>query len=309
MKRIAVIGAGVAGLAAAGRLVEAGRKVVIFEKSRSLGGRCAARAWEGCVFDHGAQFFTVRDEAFRGVIGALGDAVREINAPVVDADEVIVSPDARRYYHVEGNNRLGRSLAQGLEVRREARIDRVIRTADGWRVANEQFDTVISCAPWPQTAALLGSSGIPNPYERNLTAAFLCVGDWAGRARDFYAVSDRTGARLAWSACENHKACRVPAGRTLFVAQASAEFSEAHWDADPASWAAALRTDLATRWELSTSAFEADFTHRWGFSRRVNPAAVGRLPTGFLLCGDSVADSRIESVWLSGRRAAEAALV
>ncbi|MFM8721078.1 MAG: FAD-dependent oxidoreductase, partial [Chthoniobacterales bacterium] len=60
-----VIGAGLAGLAAAGRLRKAGQDVLVLEKSRGLGGRAATRRWDGLPVDHGAQFFTARSEDFR----------------------------------------------------------------------------------------------------------------------------------------------------------------------------------------------------------------------------------------------------
>ena len=57
--RIAIVGAGVAGLAAALRLTEAGEKVVVYEKSRGLSGRAATRTKEGCRYDFGANYFKV----------------------------------------------------------------------------------------------------------------------------------------------------------------------------------------------------------------------------------------------------------
>lgn len=52
--RAAVIGAGLAGLAAARRLAEAGAAVTVFEKSRGLGGRLATRRVGDLVVNHGA---------------------------------------------------------------------------------------------------------------------------------------------------------------------------------------------------------------------------------------------------------------
>jgi len=51
--RVAVIGAGIAGLVAARDLTAGGHEVVVIEKSRGLGGRMAARRVEGMVLDHG----------------------------------------------------------------------------------------------------------------------------------------------------------------------------------------------------------------------------------------------------------------
>ena len=54
--QIAVIGAGIAGLACARELARADAKVTVFEKSRGLGGRLGTRRQGNFAFDHGAQF-------------------------------------------------------------------------------------------------------------------------------------------------------------------------------------------------------------------------------------------------------------
>ncbi len=64
-QNIAIIGAGMAGITAARTLVQAGMQVTVFEKSRAPGGRMSTRHSEYGSFDHGAQYFTVRDARFR----------------------------------------------------------------------------------------------------------------------------------------------------------------------------------------------------------------------------------------------------
>jgi len=71
---VAILGAGIAGLAAAGELLRAGRRVVLLEKSRGVGGRMATRRIDAAVFDHGAQFFTVRGRAFGTLVAAAASA-------------------------------------------------------------------------------------------------------------------------------------------------------------------------------------------------------------------------------------------
>ena len=70
MARIAVIGAGIAGVAGARALADAGHQVRVFEKSRSPGGRMATRRTVHGSFDHGAQYFTVRDPGFQCTVQA-----------------------------------------------------------------------------------------------------------------------------------------------------------------------------------------------------------------------------------------------
>ena len=63
-KHIAIVGAGMAGIACARTLVQAGHRVTVFDKSQGLGGRMSTRGSAFGTFDHGAQYFTVRDDRF-----------------------------------------------------------------------------------------------------------------------------------------------------------------------------------------------------------------------------------------------------
>ena len=63
-RHIAVVGAGIAVITCARTLIQAGHRVTVFEKSRGAGGRMSTRNTEFGSFDHGAQYFTVRDERF-----------------------------------------------------------------------------------------------------------------------------------------------------------------------------------------------------------------------------------------------------
>ena len=56
MTSIAIIGAGISGLAAAHVLSDAGHAVTIFEKSGEVGGRATTRRRDGFTYDSGAQY-------------------------------------------------------------------------------------------------------------------------------------------------------------------------------------------------------------------------------------------------------------
>jgi NAD(P)-binding Rossmann-like domain len=66
-KHVAIIGAGIAGLAVAHRLGQSGPRVTLFEKGRGVGGRMATRGISELQFDHGAQYFTVKGDRFRAM--------------------------------------------------------------------------------------------------------------------------------------------------------------------------------------------------------------------------------------------------
>jgi len=74
MMKIAILGCGVAGLSAARELRRNGVDVILFDKSRGVGGRMSTRYAGDWEFDHGAQYFTVQDPDFQAEIEAAIDA-------------------------------------------------------------------------------------------------------------------------------------------------------------------------------------------------------------------------------------------
>jgi predicted NAD/FAD-dependent oxidoreductase len=299
-KSVALIGAGMAGIGAARLLVDAGCRVVVFDKSRGLGGRCATKRWEGHSVDHGAQYFTMRDADFeREVRLASGGDLLEIQAPIVDEASREL-PSEERFFHAQGNSRLARALAEGLDVRTGMTIEAV----QDRRVGGEDFDVILSTAPWPQTAKLAGVQNSQNPYAPCLAQLLLYEGEWLGATAARYAISDRSGHALAWSACENHKPRRVGAGFTVMVVHAAEGFSRARLEDEPASWAAELRSLTEARWGIPAAAFRTMHPHRWRYARISQKIEIPTLPEGWYFAGDLLTESRVESAWMAGREAA-----
>jgi predicted NAD/FAD-dependent oxidoreductase len=67
-KTCLIVGAGIAGLAAANQLRRNGWAPLVLDKGRGPGGRMATRQRGTTRFDHGAQFFTVRHARFKSVV-------------------------------------------------------------------------------------------------------------------------------------------------------------------------------------------------------------------------------------------------
>ncbi|MGD7323346.1 FAD-dependent oxidoreductase, partial [Ralstonia pseudosolanacearum] len=84
---IAIVGAGIAGVACANALAAEGISATVYERGGGVGGRLATRVLpEGApthAFDHGAQSFNVRTEAFRRAV-----AVREFALDQLAAAEL-----------------------------------------------------------------------------------------------------------------------------------------------------------------------------------------------------------------------------
>ena len=302
-----MIGAGISGLICARQLVAQGVQVLILEKSRSLAGRCASRKFGDHLVDSGVQYFTLRNPVVRKEVQSVSsDQLQTISPPVYENGKIYREGE-ERFYLAGGNNRFGKLLAEGLEVRKESEVRGVFPQGKKWEVAGELFDGVVSSAPWPQSAALFGMIESEVAFEPNLTACLEYLIPWDGGR---YATLDSTGQDpLAWVGCENAKEGRIQKGKSVYVVQASTSYSREHLEADPTWWIQDLQKRVEKEWGLDQEKRGATFGHRWRYARRSRGAPQpSALADGLYLCGDSVTDSRVESVWQSGMEVAEKVL-
>ncbi|WP_298819355.1 NAD(P)/FAD-dependent oxidoreductase [Chloroflexus sp.] len=252
MKTVAIIGAGMAGLAAARALVTTGLTPVVFEKSRGVGGRAATRRIGDFCFDHGAQYVKAPSPALQDLIAATGDAVT-IARPVwtFTADNQIApgdpsSADEQKWTWPTGITRLAKYLAAGLNVYLETTVAGIHSNSDGYHLYAEDgralgcFDAIILTAPAPQSAAILSASaGMPAvrslieslqqvQYRRSIsiTVAYPRRPD-----TPWYALVnvDRQHS-ISWLACEHEKPGRAPDNAGLLIAQMSDQWASTHWD-------------------------------------------------------------------------------
>jgi predicted NAD/FAD-dependent oxidoreductase len=304
MARAAVIGAGIAGLAAARALAEAGVAVAVFEKSRGLGGRLATRRTpDGLDYDHGAP------SAAPGA-GGFGDALA---AAVAMGDAAWWGAEA---VGLPGMSGLVRGLAAGLDLRFGVEARAVARDGARWRVETplgaEAFEAVIAAAPAPQTARLCAGVGpvAVAAGAARMAPCWTLMAAWADAA----AGPDRLDA-AAFGAGPLASATRVSAkpGRAAapdrWVAHAAPGWTEAQLERAPEDVAPALAAALGAALGLDPSAAVHAQAHRWRYARVTRPvgethlAADGLYAAGDWLLGPDAADA-----WASGRAAGAAAL-
>lgn len=155
--RVAVVGAGMAGVTIARKLADAGCDVHVFDKGRSFGGRLATRvtgsmASGHLAFDHGAPWLRPKRARFRQF---LADREREGSAVQVPSREGA----ATGLPHM---NQLFGQMTRGIHVNLSTEITSIARGKGSWALgANDgraftRFDILVIAIPAPQVVSLIG---------------------------------------------------------------------------------------------------------------------------------------------------------
>lgn len=321
--RIAVLGAGLAGLSAARALRDHGHEVVVFDKGRGPGGRISTRRAAGFAFDHGAQYFTARDPRFveavaswcaRGVVAPWNARLTVLGEGASGA----VRGDDVRYVGVPGMSALARELARDVDVRVGTRITALVRAGEAWRLADASggdlgsFDRLVCTLPAPQAARLLGAD---EALARRASEVELrpCWAVLLGLAQPYGVPFDGAfveGSSLSWVARNSSKPGR-PAGEA-WVLHAGPEWSAKNLEADPAEVVRALGEELERLTGAPLPTVVHGAAHHWRFAIPPAPLDVGALSDparGLVVAGDWCNGARVEGAWLSGLVAAKSLLL
>jgi predicted NAD/FAD-dependent oxidoreductase len=307
---VAIIGAGLSGLSCAQNLEAVGVSVRVFERASAVGGRCATQLWQGHLVDTGVQYFTAQSGEFKKELLTRLRQFRPIISPIFDQNnQVIPNLFGPRFYVLQGNNYFAHILSHGLDLRLNTEVKTVTFRSSGIQCLGETYRAVVSSLPGPQTARLFALPQSPADYEPCLVALLEYAGTDLGRSRECYGRVLPEGGPLEASYCENNKVGRIVGNKTVFVVQAGPRYSGEHADAPSETYLPELIRKHEEIWGIPAGKITAAYGLCWtyahplqGRQRPVEP------PPGGFICGDSRADSDVESVWLDGQKAAQEVL-
>jgi len=300
--QIGIVGAGMAGLACAEGLANRGHDVLLFDKGRGPGGRMSTRRIPTAVgeaaFDHGAQYFTVRDGAFRQRVDAWMAEGAVAPWPSAGSDA---------YVGVPAMNAPIRLSSKSQRVLWTTRVLRIERSGRGWRLALDRgeavdLDIVIVATPAEQAADLLAAAA-PDLSARARTVTsepcwtvMLAFAEPVPVAKNCWRGGDIVG----WAARNSSKPGRI--GPESWVVQASPAWSRVHVEADPEWVTATLKDSLANLLDTGLPPTVGEGSHRWRFARSgaEGSGALFDRDRGLGLCGDWLIGPRVEAAWLSG---------
>lgn len=306
--KIAIVGSGLSGLAAADHLVNAGHKVELFDKARGPGGRMSTRrvdtGREEIGFDHGAQYFTARDAAFRSVVDRW------------EAEQVVrpwPAAGKEAWVGFPAMNAPVRKLANAHHISWSVRVTDLVRRDDGWQLGCEEnspksrFDSVIIAIPAEQAALLLAPwqtefSGLARSTKSSPCWTVMLAFDQPVPTQQ---VTFRDDAILGWAARNSDKPGR--AKTESWVLQASPEWSADHLEDEADDVTAMLTKRFAQLSGISLPKPIFETAHRWRFARSgaTNFKALHDPDLRLGVCGDWLIGPRVECAWLSGNALGE----
>lgn len=320
--RVAVIGAGMAGLGAARTLQKAGVSVVVFEKSRAYGGRVATRRIGDYTFDHGATIISPRGSELERVI--LEELPQEelvlIEKPIfLHADGRVspVDPESNtlhRYAYQKGVNTLGKLLGADLDVRFETPVEKLSHDGPHYVVNGESYSHVILTAPLPQSQVLLETikdrrQFAGAQYRKCLSVMF---GIEESIDKPYHALLDPNQSQpLTWLSIESIKVpgtARAPEGCTAIVAQMSARYSRYSFERSDEDVISETWFDVKRLLGIADAVPMIKEVKRWKYSHAANTVSfesVNKRGERLLIAGDGIAGARTHQAYLSGIQAAE----
>ena len=321
--KLAIIGAGLAGLTCAKTAREAGHEVTLFDKGRGPGGRCSTRRAESPIgelrFDHGTIGFRPHSEEFRqmasdwvetGLVKSWQPRAARLSDHGLEAIRADKSEAQPWYVGAPAMNALIKTLAAEETAHFGIRLHKLERDGASWRLSFEDdhedmlFDGVVVAVPAEQAGPILDTAAPQLAHEARTAEAAPCWSVMLGFDRplplefDLIVGDGAPFTRIVRNASKPDR----PAGES-WVLQASAEWSRTHVDRPKEEVGAEL---LSAFQAVANISFEPvlSMTHRWLYARTSKPVGTpaswdDELKIG--TCGDWHLGPELEHAWLSGR--------
>ncbi|NDJ77280.1 MAG: NAD(P)-binding protein [Chloroflexi bacterium] len=319
MTDVLIIGTGIAGMLAAHVLQEQGALVKLVDKGHYPGGRLASRDIGPGLADHGAQFFTVRNNRFESWVQRWQDEglVYEWSRGWSNGSLAVSPTDGFPRYAVQGGmRRLGQHLAAGLDAHQDVQITRVGLEGQDWVAQDTAGETYTARAllltpPVPQSLTLLDAGKVPLHGADRTALEQITYGpclagmfwlDTPARMPEPGAVQ-RPNAPIAWIADNRRKG--ISPNATVITVHAGPDYSRLLWNAPDWEVLVALAGTLRLYQTLDTNVIEQHL-HRWRYSQPTSQLLhnhlLGRGDHHPLLAfaGDAFGSPRVEGAALSG---------
>lgn len=319
--KVAIVGSGVSGLAAARTLQASGVEAIVFEKLPLPGGRVRTEELAGYVFDSGASSIAPRGFALEKVILSELDqqnlikvqnpiyAHKGLRVEMGDPSKMKID----RYTYSKGNSELPKLLSETLTIRYNTQVQEIQQSNNRYAVNGEPFDAVIVAIPAPLVEDIINgpfmARSIGYVTYRKCLSVMLGVADSLPDLPYHALIDPEQRHPLTWLSIESQKAPgRAPEGCTALVAQLSPEYSRQKFESEDSTIIGDTIDYINRLYSRAWESVKVSAVHRWRYSQPENVAMFDSVnPPGetLIFAGDGMRGGRVEYAYETGVLAAQ----
>ncbi len=284
---VIVVGAGIAGLACARELLDAGVPTRVIERGRVVGGRLASKHFDDRYADIGAAYLTADHPAFRGLLDSW--RIAGLAHPwtdtfrVHDGAGVSSTTGPVRWAAPGGLRSLAENLARELDVTLRQEV-----------TALPAADAVVLAMPGPQ-AQRITALDLAQEWSPVLSAVLT----YPDRVWDDFHGAFVNDHPVLTTICDDgdRRGDRAP----VLVAHSTADFARPRL-ADPAAAAGDMAAAVGEL--IGLPAAVSVRVHRWTFAQPAPGDGLFHRAGNVYVAGDAFGRPRVQTAWLSGRAVA-----
>lgn len=317
---IAVIGGGLAGLTLASELKRRAC-VVVYEKSRGLGGRLSQRRASGYAFNHGAPFVTARSKAFKAFMRKQVEAGRAyVWNPQIRTLEAGQALFKRIWFEehfvgTPGMNAIVKHLGEGLDIELQTRVAEMMQdSGEQWNLdlgANRErssFDWVVSTAPVAQTLRLFPKDleGRDELANIKIASTFALMVGLKNRPDVNWEAAVIRESPLAWLAITPNGNSSEGSSWSV-VGHACEEWTLSNLERDHEDIREELVGVFCKMTGINVTQIDYSAAHRWRYSKVIRGSEEPFLLDStrkLAVCGDAFGDGRAEGAFISAKKLA-----
>jgi predicted NAD/FAD-dependent oxidoreductase len=314
-KKIAVIGAGISGITLASKLSNL-NEVVVFDKSRGIGGRMATRRVDDYHFDHGAQFFTAKSDEFKELCQTAKDdnVVEEWKCRFVEiiGSNIDAKPHANKNLYFVAKpqmNSLCKYVGKDLNILLGKQVESIDFNCNKWSLQtskgekHEGFDYLFLAIPSHQAANLIPKNFQYSDIISNIKMSgcfTLMLGFKEDLKIDFDAALVRESI-INWISVNSSKPERL--NSFSIVVNSSNKWADDNIEEDLEIIKQKMTTALRKMFNFDLNNIKYHNIHRWRYANanlREGNKSLFDPNLNLGVCGDWLIGGKVENAFLSG---------